>query len=156
MHILCIWVQFGRFSFDFVFRLWRNSWAFLLSVERAFFAPLRHVVGRLAVLRARVTSHLRATVLVLATALRDSFHRFAVLISTQHIVVRVIVRFFAVLVPHFQVVNEFVLADFAALVFHRLHGTTNSSLSSNSTNVLTPLSLTNVALWLICSDWPFI
>ena len=156
MHILGIWVQFDRFSFDLIFRLLRNSWAFLLSVERAFFASLRHLVGRLAVLRARVTSDLRATILILTTALRDPLHRFAVLISTQHIVVRVIVRFFAILVPHFQVLNEFVLADFAVLVFHRLHGAASSSLSSNSANVLTPLSLTNVALWLICSDWPFI
>ena len=60
------------------------------------------------------------------------------------------------LVPHFQVVNEFVLAYFAALIFHRLHGDAHCSLSTNSANILTPLSLANVALRLICGNWPFI
>ena len=51
--------------------------------------------------------------MVLAAALGDPLRRLAILISTQHIVVRVIVGFFAILVPHFQVVNEFILANFA-------------------------------------------
>ena len=157
MYIFSICVQFSRFRFDFFFRPLRYCLAFLLPTERAFFATLRHIVGRLPVLRAWVASHLWATALILACALRDPLRRLAILISTHHIVVRVIVRFFAILVSHFQIVNEFILANFAVWVFYRLHGASGRcSLSTNSDNVLTSLSFTNVALRFISCDWPFI
>lgn len=156
MYISSIRVQFGSFSFDFFFGLWRYCLAFrLFSTERAFFAPLRHVVSRLAILWAWVTTDLWSTAMILAAALWDPLRWLGILISTHHIVVRVIVRFFAILVPHFQVIYEFILANFAIWVFYRLHGS-GCGLSTNSSNILTPLSLSNITLRIICRDWPLI
>ena len=110
------------FSFDFLFGFRGDCLTFLFAVERAVFAAERKVVGGFAILGARVATHFGPATLVLAAirwALRwEPFCRFAVLVTAYHIVVRVVVGFLTVLVPHFKIVHEFVLADFAVRVLH--------------------------------------
>ena len=54
-------------------------------------------------------------VLGCATSLRNAFVGLDILVAAgHHIVVRVVVGFFTILMPHFQIVNQFVLADLVA------------------------------------------
>ena len=129
------------------FSLLRHGLSLLLSIERAIFATLWQVVRWLAILRSWVSTHLWTTALVLGTSLPYSFVRLWVL---HDIVVRIIVRLFTVLWSHFKIVHQFILTHFAVWILHRLHWATNPA------DVLTPLSITNVTLWLLRRYWSFI
>lgn len=154
-HFLCILVKLDSFSLNLILSLVGRG--FLLPAERTIFVLLWYIHGQLTVLRSRVTTHLWSTALVLATSsLRYTLYWLCLLGSTDHVVVRIIVRFLTVLWPHFQVVNQFIL-NFATWVLDGLHGHTILLPIGRSTRVLAPLTLSNiVTMMVIRCDGPFI